>query len=321
MPGDLLLQIARRAARPRRRCRGAGDGSACCRRSSSARSSSCSLLRAHALELAQPAGLGRRLEIVERRDPQLARRAARPSSGRRPAAGADRAASAGTAPAAPGERRRCPVSQISTMRAERSLPMPGHSRSCAAVEAGDRLGAVGHDVGAVAIRADLERVLALQLEQVGDLAEDARDGEVIERPCDAAEPVGFDAKVEQPGAARGERRAHRRAACPGGARQNRQPPPPAPHTLAAWAPAASARAIRSSMCGVVTPGARRLRLSHSSARWRAGGVPVAALERRRASRAAVSRMRSKQSKTCRSPSMWRFMMSQLFVPELRGAPV
>ena len=37
--------------------------------------------------------------------------------------------------------------------------------------------------------------------------------------------------------------------------------------------------------------------------------------------AAVSRIRSKQSKMCRSPSMCRFVISQLFVPEFLGAPV
>ena len=52
----------------------------------------------------------------------------------------------------------------------------------------------------------------------------------------------------------------------GGTRQNRQPPPPAPHTFAAVAPAAMARAISASIAGVVTPGASRLRFSHSVAR-------------------------------------------------------
>jgi hypothetical protein len=37
--------------------------------------------------------------------------------------------------------------------------------------------------------------------------------------------------------------------------------------------------------------------------------------------AAVSRMRSKQSKMNRSPSMWRLVISQLLVPEFRGSPV
>ena len=37
------------------------------------------------------------------------------------------------------------------------------------------------DVGAIAVRANLERVLALQLEQVGDIEQYARDGAVVER--------------------------------------------------------------------------------------------------------------------------------------------
>ena len=37
------------------------------------------------------------------------------------------------------------------------------------------------DVGAIAVRANLERVLALQLEQVGDIEQHARDGAVVER--------------------------------------------------------------------------------------------------------------------------------------------
>src|SRR5687768_3907728 len=128
------------------------------------------------------------------------------------------------------------------------------------------------DVGGVAIRANLERVLALELQQVGDLEKRARDRFVVER-C-------------------GQRRRHSRVTCSpvvsilksrmrappsasvsltagtssGAARQKRHPPPPAPHTLAALAPAAMARAISVSMAAVVTPGARRLRFSHSVAR-------------------------------------------------------
>ena len=80
------------------------------------------------------------------------------------------------------------------------------------------------------------------------------------------QPGGLDAEVEQPRAAGGERLADGRHACPAAPgrtgsrrRRRRRPWPPA-------APAAIARAIRSSMAGVVTPGASRLRFSHSSAR-------------------------------------------------------
>ena len=132
------------------------------------------------------------------------------------------------------------------------------------------LGLMRDDVGAVTIRANLERVLALELEQIADFAEHAGDREVVERPSlfDHADPSVSMRKSSSraPPAASASRTAAVRS---GGARQNRQPPPPAPHTLAASAPAAIARAIRSSMTGVVTPGASRLRFSHSSARWRA----------------------------------------------------
>ena len=96
--------------------------------------------------------------------------------------------------------------------------------------------------------------------------------------------------------------------------------PASERTFAAVAPAAVARAMRSSMAGVVTPGARRLRLSHSSAIARATASQSPAVSAVRIV-AAVSRMRSKQSKMNRSPSMWRLVISQLFVPELRGSPV
>jgi hypothetical protein len=108
------------------------------------------------------------------------------------------------------------------------------------------------------------------------------------------------------------------AACrSGGPYANRHPPPPAPHTLAAVAPAAIARSISESIAGVVTPGASRLRLSHSSAIARPTASQSALVSASRMI-AAVSRIRSKQSKTNASPSMCFFVISQLFVPELRG---
>jgi hypothetical protein len=69
---------------------------------------------------------------------------------------------------------------------------------------------------------------------------------------------------------------------------------------------------------VVTPGARRLRFSHSVVRDAAVALIAG---QGLAMAAAVSRIRSKQSKTCWSPSMCRLVMSQLLVPELRGSPV
>src|SRR6185312_14217588 len=81
----------------------------------------------------------------------------------------------------------------------------------------------------------------------------------------------------------------------GGPKQNRQPPPPAPQTLAAVAPAAFARAMRLSIVGVDTPGARRLRLSHSLSICRPTSSQSRCSSALR-SAAAVSRIRSKQSK-------------------------
>ena len=49
------------------------------------------------------------------------------------------------------------------------------------VQARHLLGGVADDVGGVAIGADLERVVALQLEQVRDLRQRARHGAVVER--------------------------------------------------------------------------------------------------------------------------------------------
>ena len=84
---------------------------------------------AHALRAPQPSRPWR--PPPDRRATQSAarRRAGPPSWGRRPAAAADRAVSAGSERRAPGEIAQVPVSQISRMRSDKSLPMPGHSRS------------------------------------------------------------------------------------------------------------------------------------------------------------------------------------------------
>ncbi len=57
-------------------------------------------------------------------------------------------------------------------------------RGC--VERREVVGVVRDDVGAVAVRANLERILALDLEQVGDLAENPRDRDVIQREAPRA---------------------------------------------------------------------------------------------------------------------------------------
>ena len=53
--------------------------------------------------------------------------------------------------------------------------MPGSASRPSAREVGDPHAGVGDRGGGVAVRADLERVVALQLEQVGDLVEHAGD--------------------------------------------------------------------------------------------------------------------------------------------------
>ena len=69
--------------------------------------------------------------------------------------------------------------QISLIRPARSLPMPGSARSVGSRHVGDPVRAVGDDLRPVAVGADLERILVLQLEQVRDLAEDARDCRIL----------------------------------------------------------------------------------------------------------------------------------------------
>ena len=279
------------------------------------------LPRAHALQLAQaarpwPPPRDRRATRSGAR-----RRGARRSSGRRPAAAAGRAASAGSARSAPGRSRRCRVWQISRMRAERSLPMPGHSRSRLGVEAGDRLGSVGDDVGAVAIRADLEgfspfsssrSAISPRMRAIGEIIErrhrpqvrrfrcGSRAGGRRRRRAPRARPRAFVGRreAEQAAAAAG-------AADLGGLRAGRDGARDQVVDLRrASRPAPAA-------CGCSTPPRGGAPVA----------VPVAAFERRRASPPRCRECARSSRRRARSPSMWRFMISQLLVPELRGAPV
>jgi hypothetical protein len=85
---------------------------------------------------------------------------------------------------------------------------------------------VGDDVGGVAVRADLERILVLDLEEIGDLLEHARDGVVIQRAaprsrCDSRADVRRRRPVPRRSRAslradhsrRGSRRPPRRRPC------------------------------------------------------------------------------------------------------------
>ena len=85
--------------------------------------------------------------------------------------------------------------------------MPGNRAQLRLVHAGDGVGQRGHVSAADAVRADLERVLALDLEQVGDLAEHLRD----RRGYPRASPWRSMREVEQPRAAAGQRVANRLA--------------------------------------------------------------------------------------------------------------
>ncbi len=58
--------------------------------------------------------------------------------------------------------------------------MPGIAQPLRRRQVGDALGGVRDGLRRVAVRADLERVLALDFEQVADLGEHAGDGEVVE---------------------------------------------------------------------------------------------------------------------------------------------
>ena len=114
--------------------------------------------------------------------------------------------------------------------------MPSRS---AGVKRGDALRQVRDRLRGVAVRADLERVLALDFEQIADLGDDAGDGEVVHRslPCGRGladldpQPVALDSEIEQPRAGGLEGAAHRGNVARGSPMQNRQPPPPAPQTL------------------------------------------------------------------------------------------
>ena len=90
------------------------------------------------------------------------------------------------------------------IRAARSLPMPGISRRPASSSARELVRMVGGDVGAVAVRANLERVVVLDLQEVGDLPEDARDRQVIQA-------AGLRSRCGSRAGARRRRRAPRRS--------------------------------------------------------------------------------------------------------------
>ena len=292
--GRALAQVATRAPRATSCASDSRCRPACRLRSSSALRISASFFAPMPAQRADAAVGARRARDRRACGCRARGTASRRSSGRRPAGAAGRGSSAGTRRAARGGYGDRRSSAISRMRAARSLPMPGISRRPASSSARELVRMVGDDVGAVAVRANLERVVVLDLEEIGDLPEDARDRGVIQAaglrsrcgsraarapPAASASAIGR-ARGRAGRSRTGSRRRRRRTPWP----PSRRPP--------------SRAAISSSIVGVVTPGASRLRLSHSIGDLPADFVPVAALRAPSASPTAVSRIRSKQSKTC-----------------------
>ena len=71
------------------------------------------------------------------------------------------------------------MSTSSPIFAARSLPIPGSASRSPGAERGDLIGMMRDGLRGVAIRPDLERVLVLDFEEIADLGEDPRDGEIV----------------------------------------------------------------------------------------------------------------------------------------------
>ena len=133
------------------------------------------LLRAHALEPADPALAGGALEVVERADFQAA---VEQRDGLRADA---------LQPEQVENRRRkfleqllviatVPVSTSSRIFAAEILADPGDAETIGRRERGDGVAEVQNRIRGVSVRADLERVLVLDFEQVADLGEHSGEG-------------------------------------------------------------------------------------------------------------------------------------------------
>ncbi len=137
------------------------------------------LLRAHALEAAKASLPCRALQVVECANPKL-------TVERRDGLRAD-----SLQPEQVEDGRRellqerlvitdhAGVDELADLGAE-VLTDAGDCEPCCGRQVGDPLGGMRDGLGGVAIRADLERILALDLEQVADFGKDARDGEIVE---------------------------------------------------------------------------------------------------------------------------------------------
>ena len=110
------------------------------------------------------------------------------------------------------------------------------------------------------------------------------------------------------------------ALAPLSTRKNTHPPPPAPHTLAALAPARAVAFTRRSINGVVIPGAFFFRWLHS-ARISAPNSSQSDFASAPRTPFAIAEISSNARYTRRSPSTCFFITSQLLIPEFRGSPV
>jgi hypothetical protein len=78
----------------------------------------------------------------------------------------------------PVERGAARLDQFSHTRRD-VLANPGQAAQVGRGEGRDALAAVANDLRGIAVRADLERVVAPNLEQIADLGEDTGDGDVF----------------------------------------------------------------------------------------------------------------------------------------------
>ena len=143
------------------------------------------LLRAHAFQRAQPAFASGRLEILERLDPELvveqrdglrtdALEVEQVEDGRRKLLQEILVI-----------RDDARVDELANLRGE-VLADAGQGQPIRRRERGDAVGMVRDRFRGVAIRADLERVLVLDLEQVADFRQHACDCEVVHQECACA---------------------------------------------------------------------------------------------------------------------------------------
>ena len=244
-PGALLAQVADEPSGDVARRRPAGGGRRAAAVPRAPCRISCSFLRAHALQLAQPPARWPPAEIVERADAQLRveQRHRLRSDALQAQQVEDRRRE--LLQQLLVDSRRSPVSASSRIFAARSLPMPGQLAQLRLVEARDRLRPHAATMSAALRYARILNGFSPLISSRSAISpRTLRDREVVERHVIHASQRHVDRSsrcgsraARAPPAASASRTAGR---CSGGPKQNRQPPPPAPQTLAAVAPAAIA---------------------------------------------------------------------------------